>query len=88
MKPQPSPEEALSETTTRCLQAVAVALQPVSVFIDADPKGLDAVVMAAVLRGYADFIEFNFGEGNDMGPLKQAVDSVRQRITTEFMKGR
>ena len=83
-----TPVEEIQAATNRCITTLAVALKPITPLIDADPKGLDAVTMSAVLRAYADVIEFNFGEGNEMGPLKTAVDSIRTRVLAAFMEVR
>jgi hypothetical protein len=81
-----TPDQVLSESVQRAVSAVAAALAPVSKHIDSDPHGIDAVVMAAALRAYADVIEHGFGEGNAMGPLKTAVDEIRGRLLSEFLK--
>lgn len=81
-----TPDQVLSESVQRAVNVIATALAPVSKHIDADPHGIDAVVMAASLRAYADIIEYGFGEGNAMGPLKTAVDEIRGRLLAQFLK--
>ena len=81
-----SDDQTFTDSVNRAVKVIATAIQPVTPFIDKNPKGLDAVVVAAALRAYADVIESEFGEGNNMGPLKTAVDGIRQRLLQEFMK--
>lgn len=81
-----SSDQTLTDSVNRAVKCIAVAIQPVTPYIDANPKGIDAVVVAAALRAYADVIESEFGEGNNMGPLKTAVDGIRQRLLQEFLK--
>lgn len=83
---QSEAQKVLDETTHRAMVAVATAVQTLSPFIDKDPKGLDAVVLSATLRAFADVIEYRFGEGNTVGPLKRAVDDVRARLLTSLLK--
>lgn len=82
-----SPVDALGESMDRSRVAVAEALLKLGPLIDADPKGLDAVVLAATLRAYADVIEMRFQEGNAIGPLKTLVDEVRSRIVQALQGG-
>jgi hypothetical protein len=83
--PPKTPADVLNETVARTIDAVARAVAPCAPAIDANPKGLDAVVLAASLRAYADMVEHGFEEGNRMGPLKTTVDELRQRMLKEFL---
>lgn len=76
--------DAIIETT---LHTLAAGIHPLTPALDANPKGLEAVVLSAALRAYADVIEMRFDEGEQMGPLKTAVDEVRSRMTLIFQKG-
>lgn len=80
-------EERLAEILAPTLKCVAEAVHPLTPPIDANPKGLEAVVLAATLRAYADILEMSFDEGNKMGPLKTAVDEVRGRCVRIFQQG-
>lgn len=81
-----TPDQVLSEAVQRAVSAVAQGVSTITPSIDVDPKGLEAVVLSATLRAYADVIEHGFGEGNAMGPLKTAVDEIRGRLLAEFLK--
>ncbi len=75
-----TPQQAVDEALARARESVTRALQSHATLLDADPKGLDAVCHAAMLRFYADVIESRFGEGDSIGPLKQTVDEVKARL--------
>lgn len=77
-------EQRLAGILVTTMQAVAAGIAPVSPKVDAAPKGLEAVVLSATLRAYADVIEEGFGEGNKMGPLKTSVDEIRARALQLF----
>ncbi len=79
---------AIEAATDRARVAVTKALEPMSPYLDASPKGFDAVCLAAMLRVYADVIEAGFGEGNAMGPLKTMVDEVRSRTLRAIQGGK
>lgn len=87
MPTQQQVTERLSEVISTTLPAVAQAIHPLTPPIDADPKGLEAVVLSAALRAYADVVELGFGEGDDIGPLKTYVDQLRTQFFVMFQKG-
>jgi len=62
-------------------ETVGKGLGPLLPAVDASPKGLEAVVLSAVLRAYADLVELPFGE-KGKGPLTTTVDNIRQRLFT------
>lgn len=64
-------------------EAVAKGVQSLLPKVDANPKGLEAIVLSAVLRAYADLIELPFEE-NGKGPLTSTVDNIRQRLFAVF----
>lgn len=78
-------ETQLADIIEVTVPTVASACHPLTPPIDKNPKGLEAVVLSAVLRAYADVIELGFDEGNTMGPLKTAVDEVRARALQVFL---
>lgn len=84
---QPATYDDLGTVIAETLPAVAQAIHPLTARIDLFPKGLEAVVLSAALRAYADVIEMRFEEGNDVGPLKTAVDQIRQQLTVILQEG-
>ena len=84
--PQQQLEAQFAASVERVYPAIAAGLQPLTPFLDAEPRGMDAVVTAAILRALADIVEVPFGEGNDIGPLKQLVDEFRMRFFVQLQK--
>ena len=81
-----TPEQAVESTIKSTERIVAEVLVKFGPALDANPKGLNAVVLAAVLRATADVIEMRFDEGNAMGELKQLVDHVRQKVLIDWQR--
>lgn len=78
--PPLTPQQHIEAACHRAREAVTAGLAKHAHLLTADPKGLDAVCHAAMLRFYADLIERGFGEGNEIGPLKLTVDEVKARL--------
>jgi hypothetical protein len=79
-------EALLAELIEKYNRDIAKLIHAHSPTLDADPKGLEAIVLSALLRGYADIIESRFGEGDKMGPLKTSVDEIRARFVMMLQK--
>lgn len=86
MIPQSEAQKVLDQSVQRCVGTIAKAVDELTPLVDSNPKGLDAVVLSATLRAFADVIEKGFDEGNTVGPLKQAVDDVRARLLQTFLQ--
>lgn len=86
MPTQQQVTERLAEVISNTLPAVAAGVHPLMGVIDANPKGLEAVVLSAALRAYADLVELRFEEGDEMGPLKTYVDELRGQLFKMFQK--
>ncbi len=66
-------QQLLVEKAHEVSKMMATAMAPFAVALDAQPNGIDAVVLAAVLQAFAEHIS-----GAMQPELKPAVDSIRQ----------
>ena len=74
-----TPARQLEEAVQRSMEAVAKAMAPLAPRIDAQPGGMDAVVLVAMLRAYADLLS------EEWGPTEKLIASgVQQRLVEQF----